>query len=386
MTIAVTGGDDPPRPVESEGQTLAVNMLGSSGRYTLGRYVNGDPEPVGPIAESACDLWSPSLIRARGRYWLYAAENDCREWQRLVLFSSDDGVRFERIGAAIRRRPGEGQLRMPYVVFDGGLFRAWYTIDEGERQGQQLVYAESRDGLRFRRLAGPRARAGPGRLDSGAITVEMVFRDPSSGTWNLLYTGYDPALERARPALMTFANPRQRRYAKRGAIGQIRDRRGDLLAPAAAGARELRAGGGPFRRGDPIVIAAGSDPEPARIIAVDGEVLTLDGPLRLDHEAGEPLALADASKISPSYVCRDGRRWRGLFTLFGAPPRLNGEYTAVVSAEALSGPWTLDRAARFPALSPANGELKRSVENPTPVTEGPDLQACGRRIPGRLGH
>ena len=194
------------------GVPLYVNMLGSGNRYSLGRYVNGEPDPVGSIATSRCGLWSPSVTKARGRFWLYAAESDCRQWRRIILFKSRDGVHFKRYGPVIRRGHGEGELRMPYVVFDHGLFRAWYTVDTGPRLGQSLRYAESRDGTHFRSFPGARARAGG--IDRGAMTVEMVFRMPHRGGWRLLYTAFDGSLTRARPALMTFGDPRQRHYGE----------------------------------------------------------------------------------------------------------------------------------------------------------------------------
>ena len=384
LVVGANRGDDGTggaAAVDSAGApAMFVNMLGSSDRYALGRYVNGEPEPIGPVAESRCDLWGPSVTRARGRFWLYAAESDCTEWQRIVLFTSENSVEFEREGTVIRRRAGEGQLRMPYVVFDRGVFHAWYTVDRGGRQGQALRYAESPDGVHFRRFPGARATAEG--LGHGAMTVDIAVRDSETGSWSLLYTGFSDDLKRARPSLMSFSDPRQRHYEGRGPVGMARNPRARLLAPAAAGERELRIAGDRFERGDPVVVAAEAEvqPDPSRVRFQRGDRLVLESPLRFDHRPGDPLTAADATKISPSYVCRAGGRWLGLFTLFGSPPRVNGEFVAAFGAKSLSGPFEVDRSAPFPALSPDNGEFKRSVENPTPVTRGAGAQRCPARL------
>ena len=80
--------------------------------------------------------------------------------------------------------------------------------------------------------------------------------------------------------------------------------------------------------------------------------------------------------MSPSYVCRSGESWLGLFTVFEAVPRAGSEYIAAFRADRPSGPFKLDRRPRFPVLSPTNGEFKRSVENLTPVTNDSNAQRC----------
>lgn len=391
--LAISAPPDPP-PEPHPAGPFFVNTLGSSHLYTLGRYIDRNPAPVGSVLKSACHLWSPSVTRAGELFWLYAAESgpepkggpprsgDCSRWLRVVAFTSRDGRNFRRRASAIRPRASEGELRMPYVVFDHGIFRAWFTVDHGGEQGQALFYAESKDGLRFKRRGRRRARAGPGRLDAGAITVDTVFRDPKSGRWSLLYTGFDATLERARPMLMTFKHPRQRRYRKRGPIAEPRSRGGTLLAPASRGDREIAVSGGPFEPGDPVVVASdvGAQADPSQVLSQTGVRVALQSPLHLDHGRGGAVALGDAAKVSPSYVCRTAGGWRGLFTVFGAIPRVTGEFTAIFRAARLSGPWRLDRGAPFPFLSPRNAEFKSSVENPTPVTRGPAPPRCRGRL------
>ena len=85
--------------------------------------------------------------------------------------------------------------------------------------------------------------------------------------------------------------------------------------------------------------------------------------------------------MSPSYVCRSGRRWSGLFTVFGPVPRTDSEYVVAVSANRLSGPFAPDRTSRFPLLSASNEEFERSVENPTPVTTSPRAPHCPKLQP-----
>ncbi len=243
------------------------------------------------------------------------------------------------------------------------------------------MYAESRDGTHFRSFPGARARAGG--IDRGAMTVEMVFRMPHRGGWRLLYTAFNGGLTRARPALMTFGDPRQRHYRKRGSIGGLRDLRATLTTDASAGDRRLRVAASPFEPGDPVIVAAGSSvtPDASTIVDVRGDELLLSNPLRFDHPAGDQVAAADSRKMSPSYVCRSGRRWSGLFTVFEPVPRTDSEYVVAVSANRLSGPFAPDRTSRFPLLSASNEEFERSVENPTPVTTSPQAPHCPKLQP-----
>ena len=177
---------------------------------------------------------------------------------------------------------------------------------------------------------------------------------------------------------MTFTDPRQRHYEKRGPIAGLRDRRTSLRSAASAGDRELQVASDPFAIRAPVVVAGpgSSRPDASTVAAAHGNRLVLASPLRFDHQAGEEVAAADARKMSPSYVCRRGGGWLGLFTVFGSIPRAGSEYVAAYRADRLSGPFTLDRNARFPVLSAVNDEFKRSVENPTPVTSDPRAQRC----------
>ena len=203
VPVATSARDSGPR---IERGALFVNMRGSeaAASYQIGRYERGIPVPFGPVAvaaSDACHLWSPSVIRSRGKVWLFAAEHDCRGWYRVVLYTSNDGLRFNRRAIVFETKD---QLRTPLVVVDGKDFHLWYTIDRGGL-GRALAYADSRDGLRFVQR-GVKLWAGP----LTTLAVADVFRLGSG--WRLLVQGYNPELTEAEPHLVAFADPRQRTY------------------------------------------------------------------------------------------------------------------------------------------------------------------------------
>jgi hypothetical protein len=208
-------------------------------RYEIGRYVRGEASPVGAVASpEGCILGFPSVTRdSNGLYWLYATEHDCMELQWVVAFTSTDGVNFTRHGPVIRRLPGEGQMRAAYVVYDAGVFRAWFATDApGMLWGQNIYYAESTDGLNFQRIGGIKATISPDSWDSGAIGVDTVVRDDATGEWYAFYAGMNRELTRLMPGVLRFHDPRQDTYEKIGPIALPRPGlRTQLVADAAAG-------------------------------------------------------------------------------------------------------------------------------------------------------
>jgi len=345
-----------------------VNSLDSGAQsYTIARYVGGWPDPLGAVAEVARDpqrscvgLAWPSVTRAPGGdVFLYASERTCGEpdWRRVTVWKSRDGRRFKRIGTAF------GSTSPSYVVYDRGMFRAWLSED-----AVGVRYAESRDGVHFRKRGGARAPD---------VQVDYVFKHDE--TWYLLYTRHVSEDEWV-PALMTFTDPVQGRYHDRGPIGRTRPVTARLAAPAARGATLVTlddARG--FRPGELVVIATDeSKADVVQVARVRGRVLRLRAALAQPHATGDRIALADARKLTPSYVCRerDGS-WAGIFVPFQAFPDLLYEPTAAYRARSLRGPWRVDRSAPAPLLSLRNRELKRSAENPTPVARGPEVQRCG---------
>jgi hypothetical protein len=188
-------------------RTLFVNMFDD--RYTIGRFVDGRPSPVGPVAvPQGCHLWNPSVVRARGRHWLYVAEHDCVGWHRVVLYTSRNGADFQRVGVVLRTRE---QLRMPAVIFDRGTFHLWFSRDGDGKFASEIVHAVSRDGRRFV-VRGVRFTSSA--LE--ALSPAEVFRH--GRYWWMFIEGYADGLTTARPYLLRFRDPSQARYQYVGAV------------------------------------------------------------------------------------------------------------------------------------------------------------------------
>lgn len=188
-------------------RALFVNMFDD--RYTIGRFVDGRPAPIGPVAvPDGCHLWNPSVVRARGRYWLYAAEHDCVGWHRVVLFTSRDGATFQRVGTVLETKE---QLRMPAVVFDRGTYHLWFSRDGEGGFASEIVHAMSKDGRLF---AVRGVKFTPTVLE--AVSVADVLR--AGRSWWMFIEGYENGLTTARPHLLRFRQPSQPRYEYVGPV------------------------------------------------------------------------------------------------------------------------------------------------------------------------
>jgi hypothetical protein len=211
MGLTATSAGADTAPILS--QPLFVNMR-DSGPYTLGRYVNGLPSPVGPVATGTCGLWSPSAARAGKLVYLYAAQcsgpYQGTGWHTLVRWTSFDGGRTFSHRTVVKQFTG-AQIRMPTVVYDRSRFHLWYSQDRDGRLAQDLMYAASVDGLHF---TAPQRKFTAGTLT--AIHVATVFR--SEGAWWMLIEGYSPDLKQAGPHLLTFGSTWQPQYVYRSPV------------------------------------------------------------------------------------------------------------------------------------------------------------------------
>lgn len=100
---------------------------------------------------------------------------------------SGDGISWERAGrVCIGLRPGERNIGRPCVVKENGLYRMWYSYNEGA--GYRIGYAESADGYDWVRLdeqAGIEVSASG--WDSEALAHPWVFTH--EGQRYMLYNG-----------------------------------------------------------------------------------------------------------------------------------------------------------------------------------------------------
>jgi hypothetical protein len=83
---------------------------------------------------------------------------------------------------------------------------------------------------------------------------------------------------------------------------------------------------------------------------------------------------SQAPKLAPSFICKDGRGWRGVFTAWGAAKdRFGFEWTLTYAGESPFGPWRYQ--SEFIPLGPM-----LSLENPAPVLTGPEPVSCARQL------
>ena len=138
---------------------------------------------------------SPSILKDNGlwRMWYVSAtgwEKRTEGWRHYYLIKyaeSRDGMTWRRDGriAIHFSSSAEYAIGRPHVIKDGSLYRMWYC-SRGDRY--RIGYAESGDGLVWERHD-DRAGIDPSSegWDSGMQAYPMVFRH--EGRWLMLYNG-----------------------------------------------------------------------------------------------------------------------------------------------------------------------------------------------------
>lgn len=154
---------------------------------------------VAPIlARSAydpCLVTAPSVMVDNGvwRMWYVSGfkweedETGLHSFYHVKYAESEDGVSWERRGlVCIELRPGERNIGRPCVIKEGGIYKMWYSYNEG--QGYRIGYAESADGYVWARLdeeAG--ISVSEAGWDSEALAYPWVFTH--EGRKYMLYNG-----------------------------------------------------------------------------------------------------------------------------------------------------------------------------------------------------
>jgi hypothetical protein len=113
-----------------------------------------------------------------------------------------------------------------------------------------------------------------------------------------------------------------------------------------------------------------ADPELVTFASPEQRRYRLEGLIRVQRST---------PKLDMSFVCRHGRSWRGLFTLYGATkgPRAAWEWTEAFEASRLRGPWRRIPNSSSPVLGFRNdGTTMHSVENPAEPQRSPDVPRC----------
>ena len=155
------------------------------------------PAPV--MERSAHDPWMVSggtvlLENGCWRMWYISgmkfeyAPSGARSWYDIKYAESDDGVNWRREGVvALGLDTGETNISRPSILCKDGLYRCWYPVKR-EGQGYRVGYAESADGIIWRRMD-ERAGIDVSRegWDSDALDkVEVVAH---KGKMYMLYNG-----------------------------------------------------------------------------------------------------------------------------------------------------------------------------------------------------
>ncbi len=135
---------------------------------------------------------SPAVLleEDRWRMWYVSATSwesrteGARHHYLIKYAESDDGIRWRRDGriAVPFADAGEYAMGRPHVVREGGLYRMWFCV-RGDRY--RIAYAESDDGLAWRRCA---ERPPPaGEWDAEMQAYPMVL--PHGAHWLMFYSG-----------------------------------------------------------------------------------------------------------------------------------------------------------------------------------------------------
>lgn len=138
---------------------------------------------------------SPWVLVEDGRWRMWyvsgtswdAGTDGPRHRYHIKYAESDDGVHWRRDGLVCLdyREPAEHAFGRPCVIRDGGLYRMWFSV-RGERY--RMGYAESTDGVTWTRQdEAPVVEPSPDGWDSEMIAYPVVFG--ASGRRRLLYNG-----------------------------------------------------------------------------------------------------------------------------------------------------------------------------------------------------
>lgn len=132
------------------------------------------------------DLWRMWYLSCTG--W-FADRGAPRHRYHIKYAESDDGVRWRRDGrvAIDYRNDAETAISRPSVIRDGDLWRMWYSF---RGTAYRIGYAESEDGIRWARLD---ERVGIDVSDEGwdSEMIEYPFVFDHRGTRYMLYNGND---------------------------------------------------------------------------------------------------------------------------------------------------------------------------------------------------
>lgn len=136
-----------------------------------------------------------SILKEGGRYRMWYISGD-RWFERggetfpvynVKYAESKDAYRWERKGRVCvdYKDPSEHALARPCVIKEGGVYKMWYSYKGAD---YRIGYAESRDGLRWRRLD-ERVRVEPSPDGFDSVMQEYAFVVSHGGRKHMFYNG-----------------------------------------------------------------------------------------------------------------------------------------------------------------------------------------------------
>jgi hypothetical protein len=134
----------------------------------------------------------PSVVRVGPLWWMFYTVAETGERDEIAAATSKDGVTWEKRGTVLRSGPGavwdSSKVGRPSVLHEGGKFRLWYdgqatagAAGANEmartvlRENRAIGYAESADGLAWKRRAAPVFHEGAGAIQVVRMGGSLVM-------------------------------------------------------------------------------------------------------------------------------------------------------------------------------------------------------------------
>jgi len=314
----------------------------------------------------------PTAIRHDGGTYLFASLRRGRRWDGVGLWTrrGDGDFQFQDVVlTANEDEPnGVGPAHVAYDPAAPAPFLMYYLVRGRRGPGFRVALATSRDGRRWTRRGS--VMQADAESERAGFAPSYLCRD-RAGRYLLFYMAYpDEDLSKGVAMLARSDDP-----AGPFAIKQVIYRNDDLrVAITGGGARgtavlrvESTTG---LQVGHPYVIAKANSPTPEIVVIrqIRDRLVFLAYPLV--HDQGQSTVFSPyANKVDPSFVWRDGDTWRGVFTVFGHAPGVGSEYTFVMRAPAVVGPWVPEKQPYYPYFLNALPNHRLSTENPIPLRD-----------------